>query len=69
MKAWFPLLLTCGVFASARVWAHIDEPDIAADCQKVASYAELGKRPINGRITPKLPTSFAIRRPGASFAA
>ncbi len=32
MKAWFPLLLTCGVFASARAWAHIDEPDIAADC-------------------------------------
>ncbi|OQV66078.1 hypothetical protein AK51_12720 [Serratia nematodiphila DZ0503SBS1] len=69
MKAWFPLLLTCGVFASARAWAHIDEPDIAADCQKVASYAELGKRPISGRITPKPPTSFAIRRPGASFAA
>ncbi|NMM74706.1 tetratricopeptide repeat protein [Serratia marcescens] len=44
MKAWFPLLLTCGVFASARAWAHIDEPDIAADCQKVASYAELGKK-------------------------
>ena len=44
MKAWFPLLLTCGVFACARAWAHIDEPDIAADCQKVASYAELGKK-------------------------
>lgn len=44
MKAWFPLLLTCGVFASVRAWAHIDEPDIAADCQKVASYAELGKK-------------------------
>jgi hypothetical protein len=43
MKAWVPLLLTCGAFASAQARAHIDEPDIAADCQKVAGYAALGK--------------------------
>ena len=69
MKAWVPLLLTCGVFASARAWAHIDEAGHRRRLPKVASYAELGKRPISGRITPTLPTSFAIRRPGASFAA
>lgn len=43
MKALVPLLLTCGAFASAQARAHIDEPDIDADCHKVASYAELGK--------------------------
>lgn len=43
MKALVSLLLTCGALASAQASAHIDEPDIAADCQKVAGYAALGK--------------------------
>ena len=44
MKAWFPLLLTCGVFAGARAWAHIDEPDIAADCQRWRATPNWGKK-------------------------
>ncbi|MBB1582464.1 tetratricopeptide repeat protein [Serratia sp. OS31] len=43
MKAWVPLLLAYGALASDRAMAQIDEPDIDADCHKVASYAELGK--------------------------
>jgi tetratricopeptide (TPR) repeat protein len=43
MKALIPLLLTYGALASGQVMAHIDEPDIDADCQKVAGYAVLGK--------------------------
>lgn len=43
MKAWVPLLLAYGALASSQAMAQIDEPDIDADCHKVASYAELGK--------------------------
>jgi len=43
MKALVPLLLAYGVLASDQAMAQIDEPDINADCHKVASYAELGK--------------------------
>ncbi|CAI2472029.1 Uncharacterised protein [Serratia liquefaciens] len=43
MKAWVPLLLAYGALASDQAMAQIDEPDIDADCHKVASYAELGK--------------------------
>lgn len=43
MKAWVPLLLAYGALACDQAMAQIDEPDIDADCHKVASYAELGK--------------------------
>ncbi|HCT7986509.1 TPA: tetratricopeptide repeat protein [Serratia liquefaciens] len=43
MKAWVPLLLAYGALACDQAMAQIDEPDIDADCLKVASYAELGK--------------------------
>ena len=43
MKAWVPLLLAYGALACDQAMAQIDEPDIDADCHKVASSAELGK--------------------------
>lgn len=42
MKALISLLLAYGTAASFQALAHIDEPDMDADCQKIASYAALG---------------------------
>ncbi|MBU3894516.1 tetratricopeptide repeat protein [Serratia rhizosphaerae] len=42
MRALLPPLLACSAMASWPALAQIDEPDIHADCQKVAGYAELG---------------------------
>lgn len=68
MKAWVPLLLAYGALACDQAMAQIDEPDIDADCHKVASYAELGKMPISVAITRELPIFSAIRPPGVSSA-
>ncbi|OMQ20399.1 tetratricopeptide repeat protein [Serratia oryzae] len=42
MKALISLLLVCGSATTVQALAQIDEPDLDADCQKIASYAALG---------------------------
>ena len=49
--------------------AHIDEPDIAADCQKVASYAELGKKAYQRQDYANAADIFRDQAARASFAA
>ncbi|WP_114194554.1 tetratricopeptide repeat protein [Edaphovirga cremea] len=42
MKVLLPALLTAGFLFSAQSFAKIDEPDVEADCEKIADYAALG---------------------------